>query len=204
MLRNSFTLGFPYLKASLPLWSSSSPFVSPKQQQQITASNHVSSMEMPIILEHTPLTNIKYTSLLQENAADHHCSMQHPRRKPRLDTSPLLLPPGVKNQSFPAPLFLPGATAQKSLSSTLLITGCSAVLFSNPLHLHFVQPFSKALQICFTVYHPAQARWRIFKLSTQKKRWGMKPLKTRGAASENSPLGKWSPRKMASRNFLMS
>lgn len=51
-----------------------------------------------------------------------------------------------------------GAIAQKLLSSTLVIAGCSAVLFSNPLHLHFVQPFSKALQICFTVYHPAQAR----------------------------------------------
>lgn len=65
-------------------------------------------------------------------------------------------------------LLLPGAMAQKLLSSTLLIAGCSAVLFSNPLHLHFVQPFSKALQICVTVYHTAQARWRIFKLSTHR------------------------------------
>lgn len=64
-------------------------------------------------------------------------------------------------------LLLPGAMAQKLLSSTLLIAGCNAVLLSNPLHLHFVQPFSKALQICVTVYHTAQARWRIFKLSTQ-------------------------------------
>lgn len=48
-------LGFPYLKASFLLGSHSSPFVSPEEQQQIAASSHISSMEMPTVLERTTL-----------------------------------------------------------------------------------------------------------------------------------------------------
>lgn len=55
MLPDSCVLGFPYLKAPFLLGSPSSPFVSPEEQQQIAASSHISSMEMPTVLECTTL-----------------------------------------------------------------------------------------------------------------------------------------------------